>query len=72
MEAAPNLAIVPCACDVCGTPCPPDDRLPFRGAVAHFACIGQAELYANAPRGRVVVLVGRRGKWAKGETKGAA
>jgi recombinational DNA repair protein (RecF pathway) len=52
------------ACAVCGRPCPPDDRLPYRGGVGHFACAAKAQL-SRTRGGRLRVLAGRRGKWAR-------
>ena len=47
-------------CVCCGRFLSKVDALPFGGAAAHFACVADAQL-SGRPRGRVVVMVRRKG-----------
>jgi hypothetical protein len=51
-------------CAVCGRVCPADDRLPYRDGAAHVMCVATVQL-SRTRGGRLRVLAGRRGKWAR-------
>lgn len=47
-------------CAVCGCFLARTDALPFGGGSAHFRCVAAAQV-SKAPRGRVLVMVRRKG-----------
>lgn len=57
MESSCKAKPTPCA--LCGRDTQSSDRLPYRDAVAHFACAGEAE-FARTGAHRVGVAVGQR------------
>jgi len=51
-------------CYICCKPTDNRDRVPFRGGVVHATCAVSEQL-KHSMTGKVLMNVGRRGKWAK-------